>query len=103
MAKKNEVFEITIPASIRPLIEHAAKAQGWRAKINDADGKEIDNPTTPLATILALFVQIVKGNAINSMTAELAEQARIQAGQEMEQHASDWLAAINTSASAPTP
>ena len=95
MENSNTVeFIVKIPETVVPLIEYAAKAQGWRPTVADANGQPIDNPTSAIAHVFTMVVQVIKGNAINAYANEEAEKARQKVVQQMELAANEWLLAM---------
>lgn len=97
MATKRAVDEvqeytIKIPTSAIPLVEYAAKAQGWRPEVQQQDGTTAPNPVSAVSHCFRMMVQVMKANAVNSYASEKAEEARQAVAKEMDTAAAEWIA-----------
>lgn len=84
------IFEVKIPVAVVPLLEYAAKADGWQPRLPDGS----PNPESAAARIFANTVRQATSLAINALAAERANDARQQAVNEMTALSQQWLAAM---------
>lgn len=84
------VFEVKIPQSVMPLVEYAARADGWSPTLPDG----APNPESAAARIFAQTVRQATSQAINALAAERANQVRQQTVTEMTELANKWQAAM---------
>lgn len=84
------IFEVKIPTAVLPLVEYAAKADGWQPRLPDGS----PNPESAAARIFANTVHQATNLAINALAAERANEARQQAVNEMNALSQQWLAAM---------
>jgi len=92
MEEQVVIFEVKIPAAVMPLIEYAAKADGWTATLPDGSL----NPESAVRRIFDQVVRSATAQAINQMAAEKAAEARKTAMDEMQALATTWQAAMTT-------
>lgn len=97
MANKRSVDDVQelvvkIPTSALPLVEYAAKAQGWQPEVRQQDGTTAPNPVSAVAYCFRMMVQVMKANAVNAYASEKAEEARQTVAKEMDTAASEWIA-----------
>lgn len=87
-------FTVTIPVAALPLVEYAAKAQGWQPEVRQEDGSTVPNSVSAVAYCFRMLVQVMKANAVNAYASEKAEAARRAVVAEMDAAADEWLATM---------
>lgn len=88
------IFEVKIPAAVAPLIEYAARADGWQQRVPDGQGNLIDNPESAAERLFANTVRQATAMAINALAAERANEVRQATVAEMTALSQQWLAAM---------
>jgi len=84
-------FTVTIPVNALPLVEYAAKAQGWQPEVRQEDGTTAPNQVSAVAYCFRMMVQVMKANAVNAYASEKAEEARRAVVTEMDAAADEWI------------
>lgn len=88
------IFEVKIPVAVLPLIEYAARADGWQPRVTDGQGNLIDNPEGAAERLFANTVRQATAMAINALAAERANEVRQTTINEMTALSQQWLAAM---------
>ena len=91
----DRIYELRVPESAEPLITYWAQYLGWKAKILNAQGQEVDNPVSALQYAFFNALQTGGQHAINQIAAQATEAARIQAAGQVNQMVADMMAAAN--------
>lgn len=88
-----QIVQLPIPVVAMPMIEAAARAYGWTAKVATPEG-EVDNPQSALERILEVSIRQVQENAISMISQQKADEAREATRAELNTVVTDWLALL---------
>jgi hypothetical protein len=87
-------FVVKIPVAVMPLVENAAKANGWVPKVDDGTGQQVTNPESAYERLFGMFLEQVVGPAINQASAEAYNRVRQEIVVEMQGMKEAWRQAM---------
>jgi hypothetical protein len=73
------LLQATFPDDAPEIFTLAAEADGWRAKITDANGVEINNPESPAERVLVMAIRQVLNSALQVYARKEADVAQMAA------------------------
>lgn len=87
-------FVVKIPVAVMPLVESAAKANGWAPTVADENGQQVANPESAYERLFGMFLEQVVGPAINQASAEAYNRVRQEIAAEMQGMKETWRQAM---------
>lgn len=87
-------FVVKIPEAVLPLVESAARAQGWMPMVDDGNGQQVPNPESAYERLFGMFLEQVVVPAINQAAAEAYNRVRQEITAEYQAMAEAWRQAM---------
>lgn len=87
-------FAVKIPVAVMPLVENAAKANGWSPTVADENGQQVTNPESAYERLFGMFLEQVVGPAVNQASAEAYNRVRQEIATEFQAMKETWRRAM---------